>query len=38
MPSGKHRHIVRLLAPLTAEEAILDEGMAIFRRCLQASL
>lgn len=38
MPSGKHRHIVRLLAPLTAEEAILEEGMAIFRRCLQASL
>lgn len=38
MPSGKHRHIVRLLAPLTAEAEVLEEGFAIFRRCLQASL
>ena len=28
MPAGKARHIIRLLAPLTAEEAILEEGMA----------
>ena len=38
MPSGKYRHIIRLLAPLTAEAEVLDEGFAIFRRCLQASL
>ena len=38
MPSGKYRHIVRLLAPLTAEAELLDEGFAIFRRCLRASL
>ena len=34
MPSGKQRHIVRLLAPLTAEQALLDEGFDIFERCL----
>ncbi len=34
MPSGKARHIIRLLPPLTTELAILEEGLAIFERCL----
>ncbi|MBS7660419.1 aspartate aminotransferase family protein [Pseudomonas lalucatii] len=34
MPSGQHRHIIRLLAPLTTERAILDEGFDLFEHCL----
>lgn len=34
MPSGKYRHIIRLLAPLTCERETLDEGFDIFERCL----
>jgi len=34
MPSGKSRHIIRLLAPLTTEPAVLEEGLDI----LEASL
>jgi 4-aminobutyrate aminotransferase / (S)-3-amino-2-methylpropionate transaminase / 5-aminovalerate transaminase len=34
MPSGKQRHIIRLLAPLTTEPERLDEGFDIFERCL----
>ncbi|KQQ57054.1 4-aminobutyrate aminotransferase [Pseudomonas sp. Leaf127] len=34
MPSGKARHIIRLLPPLTTELAILEEGLDIFERCL----
>ncbi|MFJ3485518.1 aspartate aminotransferase family protein [Pseudomonas sp. NPDC090202] len=34
MPSGKARHIVRLLAPLTIEPAVLDEGLDILEACL----
>jgi len=34
MPSGKYRHIIRLLAPLTCERERLDEGFDIFERCL----
>ncbi|MDR9752681.1 aspartate aminotransferase family protein [Pseudomonas sp. SZMC_28357] len=34
MPSGKARHIIRLLAPLTTEPAILDEGLDILEQCL----
>lgn len=34
MPSGKARHIIRLLAPLTIEPEILSEGLDIFERCL----
>lgn len=34
MPSGKARHIIRLLAPLTIEPAILEEGLDIFEQCL----
>lgn len=36
MPSGKARHVVRLLAPLTIERACLEEGFDIFERCLAA--
>ncbi|RMQ47246.1 4-aminobutyrate aminotransferase [Pseudomonas cichorii] len=36
MPSGKSRHIIRLLAPLTIEPEILNEGLDIFERCLAA--
>lgn len=36
MPSGKARHIVRLLIPLTIEPEILNEGLDIFERCLAA--
>lgn len=35
MPSGKSRHIVRLLAPLTTEAAVLEEGLDILEACLQ---
>ena len=34
MPSGKARHIIRLLAPLTIEPEVLNEGLDIFERCL----
>lgn len=34
MPSGKSRHIVRLLAPLTIEAAVLNEGLDILQACL----
>lgn len=34
MPSGKSRHIIRLLAPLTIEPAVLEEGLDILQACL----
>jgi len=34
MPSGKSRHIIRLLAPLTIEAAVLEEGLDILEGCL----
>ncbi|MBA1377862.1 2-aminoadipate transaminase [Pseudomonas brassicacearum] len=34
MPSGKSRHIIRLLAPLTTEPAVLEEGLDILEACL----
>ncbi|WP_449124105.1 2-aminoadipate transaminase [Pseudomonas viridiflava] len=36
MPSGKSRHIIRLLIPLTIEPEVLNEGLDIFERCLAA--
>ncbi|RMN28778.1 4-aminobutyrate aminotransferase [Pseudomonas coronafaciens pv. zizaniae] len=36
MPSGKSRHIIRLLIPLTIESQVLHEGLDIFERCLAA--
>lgn len=36
MPSGSKRDIIRLLPPLTIEPERLDEGLAIFERCLRA--
>ncbi|MFO2462438.1 aspartate aminotransferase family protein [Pseudomonas sp. 15FMM2] len=35
MPSGRSRHIIRLLAPLTIEPAVLEEGLDILEACLQ---
>ena len=35
MPSGKSRHIIRLLAPLTIEPAVLEEGLDILEACLK---
>ncbi|EPM65516.1 aminotransferase [Pseudomonas syringae pv. theae ICMP 3923] len=34
MPSGKSRNIIRLLAPLTIEPDVLQEGLDILERCL----
>jgi len=34
MPSGKARHIIRLLPPLTTELDVLHEGLDIFEKCL----
>ncbi|UVJ46237.1 aspartate aminotransferase family protein [Pseudomonas sp. LS1212] len=34
MPSGKARHIIRLLAPLTTEPEVLNEGLDILESCL----
>ncbi|SEM31156.1 4-aminobutyrate aminotransferase [Pseudomonas sp. ok272] len=34
MPSGKSRHIIRLLAPLTTPAAVLEEGLEILGACL----
>jgi 4-aminobutyrate aminotransferase len=34
MPSGKSRHIIRLLAPLTTKAAVLEEGLDILEACL----
>ncbi|MFJ5296119.1 aspartate aminotransferase family protein [Pseudomonas sp. NPDC088368] len=36
MPSGKSRHIIRLLAPLTIESDVLNEGLDILEACLRA--
>ncbi len=36
MPSGKNRHIVRLLAPLTIEPELFEKGLDIFEECLAA--
>ena len=36
MPSGKSRHIIRLLPPLTIEPHVLEAGLDIFERCLAA--
>jgi 4-aminobutyrate aminotransferase len=35
MPSGKSRNIIRLLAPLTTEASVLEEGLDIFETCLK---
>ena len=35
MPSGKSRHIIRLLAPLTIEPAVLEEGLTMLEACLK---
>ncbi len=35
MPSGKARHIIRLLAPLTTEPAVLEEGLDILDACFK---
>ena len=35
MPSGMSRHIVRLLAPLTIEPEVLEEGLDILQACLE---
>lgn len=34
MPSGKHRHIIRLLAPLTIEPELFEQGLDILEACL----
>lgn len=34
MPSGKSRHIIRLLAPLTTQAQVLEEGLDILGACL----
>lgn len=34
MPSGRSRHIIRLLAPLTTEPEIFEEGLDILQECL----
>ncbi|MCO6058055.1 aspartate aminotransferase family protein [Pseudomonas sp. MOB-449] len=34
MPSGKSRHVVRLLAPLTIEPELFERGLDIFEECL----
>ncbi|MBV4550333.1 aspartate aminotransferase family protein [Pseudomonas sp. SWRI102] len=34
MPSGKSRHIIRLLAPLTTEPTVMKEGLDILEACL----
>ena len=35
MPSGKARHIIRLLAPLTTEPHVLEEGLDILEACFK---
>ncbi|AWM90331.1 4-aminobutyrate aminotransferase [Pseudomonas sp. 31-12] len=35
MPSGKSRHIIRLLAPLTTEASVLEEGLDMLEACLK---
>lgn len=34
MPSGKNRHIIRLLAPLTIEPELLEQGLCLLGECL----
>ncbi|MBA1293758.1 aspartate aminotransferase family protein [Pseudomonas lurida] len=35
MPSGKARHIIRLLAPLTTEPHVLEEGLTVLEACFK---
>ncbi|NOL49975.1 2-aminoadipate transaminase [Pelistega europaea] len=35
MPSGKYRHIIRLLTPITIEPQLLNEGLTIFESVLR---
>ena len=35
MPSGNSRHIIRLLAPLTTEPGVLEQGLDILEACLK---
>lgn len=35
MPSGRRRNVLRLLAPLTIEPEIMDEGLARITRALE---
>ncbi|MBP6563369.1 MAG: aspartate aminotransferase family protein [Neisseriaceae bacterium] len=37
MPSGKNRHIIRLLAPLTIEPELLEQGLTLLGECLAGS-
>lgn len=36
MPSGKHRNVIRLLAPLTIEVEVLEQGLALLGNILAA--
>ncbi|UYG07629.1 aspartate aminotransferase family protein [Halomonas sp. M4R1S46] len=36
MPSGRRRNVLRLLAPLTAEPEVMDEGLARIARALES--
>lgn len=36
MPSGKYRHIIRLLPPLTIEPELLQQGLDILKQVLSA--
>lgn len=36
MPSGKHRNIIRVLAPITIEPDTFDKGLTILGQCLAA--
>ncbi|MCX2524208.1 2-aminoadipate transaminase [Larsenimonas rhizosphaerae] len=36
MPSGRRRHVLRLLAPLTIEPELMDEGLSIIEQALES--
>lgn len=37
LPCGTNSNVIRFLAPLTASDAIINEGMGIFAECLSAT-
>ena len=37
LSAGTYGNVIRVLAPLTADDAVLDEGLAVFGAALEAA-
>ena len=36
LPCGMYGNVVRILVPLTASDALVDEGLTIIEQCLES--